>query len=72
MTCDVLCVSRCTSLSPLQSRIVVFSHWAVLRALTGHNFENCDSNEFNLDDLLADVRVVDEDVQSKPLQQDAE
>ena len=63
----------CASPAPnRQTCIVIFSHWAVLRALTGRNFDNCDSSECTLADLLADLRVVDADVQSAPLQQEAE
>jgi hypothetical protein len=43
------------SLLLLQHRIVLFSHWAVLRALTGKNFENCESSEYGMEDLADDV-----------------
>ena len=43
----------------LQRRIVLFSHWGVLRALTGKEFENCESWECGEEELLADVRADD-------------
>jgi hypothetical protein len=46
--------------SRLQERIVIFSHWAVLQALIGKNFENCQSCECGAEDLLADVSVQDD------------
>jgi hypothetical protein len=50
-----LCLHR------LQRHIVVFSHWAVLRALTGKSFDNCESWECGVEELLADVLVADDD-----------
>ena len=43
----------------LQRRIVLFSHWGVLRALTGKEFENCESWECGEEELLADMRADD-------------
>jgi hypothetical protein len=55
-----ICPAIMRSTTPLQTRIVLFGHWAVLRALTGNNFENCESCECSVEDLVADVHVEDD------------
>jgi hypothetical protein len=39
--------------------IVIVSHWGVLKALTGHDFANCEVRVVDADSLLAVPHVLD-------------
>ena len=59
IACHPAVSSKSHAPAAFQSRIVVFCHVAVLRALLGKKIENCESVECSMADLVADVLVVD-------------